>query len=85
MDIVLNAAEIAELMGQSPDSKDQGGFQSLLVGLQERLNVQTGALTLTQEDIERIGRYAFDYRSGGWQGRLRRIFERHLGPNLGRA
>jgi len=39
---------------------------------------------LTDVDLERIPRYAFDYGNGGFEGRLRRIFERHLGPNLNR-
>jgi len=36
--------------------------------------------------LDRIARYAFKYRNGGWQSRLRRIFGRTLGPTLdGRA
>jgi hypothetical protein len=36
----------------------------------------------SSEIAERIHRYAFSYRKGGWQARLLRIFGRTLGPNL---
>lgn len=47
----------------------QGGFQSLLRELQDR--VGTGSvLTLTPDLIARIVRYVQDYGQGGFQGRL---------------
>jgi len=85
MTIVLNAHELAELDRQPASTKNNGGFQSILVGFQERLDCATGRITLSQRDLDRIARYAFNYRNGGWQRRLKRIFERTLGPNLGRV
>lgn len=85
MRVMLNAYELAELDLQNPATKGNGGWQRLIVGLQERVNRATGELMLSGKDIERIARYAFDYRRGGWQGRLMRIFGRTLGPNLGRG
>ncbi|MFP2872625.1 DNA-methyltransferase [Acetobacter tropicalis] len=82
--IILNAQEIAELLLQDPSTKKDGGFQSLLVSLQERLNKTTGSLTLDASDLERIPKYAFDYKQGGWEERLKSIFQRTLGPKLGR-
>jgi hypothetical protein len=32
----------------------------------------------------RIPKYAFDYKQDGWEDRLKAIFSRTLGPNLGR-
>lgn len=84
MNVTLNKSEIADLMEQPRDTKDSGGFQSLLVSLQEKLNPGSGELTLSPSDLDRIPRYAFDYRNGGWQSRLVKIFGRVLGPNLGR-
>ncbi|MGE0393903.1 MAG: aspartyl-tRNA synthetase [Vicinamibacterales bacterium] len=84
MKVKLNEKEVAELDRQNPSTKSNGGFQGLLVGLQSRVDRLTGILDLTGRDIERIQRYAFDYRRGGWQGRLLRIFGRNLGPSLGR-
>ena len=80
----LNASEIEFLDRQSPSTSQDGGFQSLLVRLQEKIDRGTGALPLTQKDIERIGRYAFDYGNGGWESRLTGAFGRTLGPSLGR-
>jgi hypothetical protein len=83
--ITLTPEERAALLEQSEESKNRGGYQNFLVGLQRRLDTKSGQLDLTITDRERIARYAFDYRSGGWQARLRRIFGRSLGPNLGRV
>lgn len=83
MTITLTVGELAELDRQSPATKSKGGFQGLLVGLQQTVNRVTRELTLSAKDLERIARYAFDYKRGGWQGRLTHIFGRTLGPNLG--
>jgi hypothetical protein len=84
MRIVLTLEELAELDRQSPATKNKGGFQGLLVTLQQKVNRFTRELVLDARDLERIARYAFDYKRGGWQGRLTRIFGRTLGPTLGR-
>jgi hypothetical protein len=85
MDIVLNAAEVASLFKQDPNTKTDGGFQSLLVGLQEKCSRATGALSLTSNEIGRIKKYAFDYGNGGWEDRLTAIFATSLGPRLDRV
>ncbi len=84
MKVILNAAERAELFKQDPATKGDGGFQSLLVGLQQRLDPIDNSLALFAADLDRIPAYAFDYQNGGWQTRLKAIFARHLGPKLGR-
>ena len=84
MDIVLNVAEMEMLFRQDPATESDGGFQGLLIRLQNNTDPATGALTLFPEDLERIQRYAFDYGNGGWEARLRSMFERHLGSDLGR-
>lgn len=81
---MLNNAEIALLDRQGEETQGDGGFQSLLVDLQRQVNRVTGEITLSDEHEERIPRYAFDYRNGGWESRLISIFGRTLGPNLGR-
>jgi class 3 adenylate cyclase/cellulose biosynthesis protein BcsQ len=81
---ILNPEERSALFKQNPKSKSGGGFQAFLVGLQERVDTKTGRLELTTYDRERIARYAHDYRGGGWQLRLKKIFARTLGANLGR-
>lgn len=84
MNVVLNEAEYEVLLRQDPTTRDNGGYQRFLVSLQERTNEQTMELELTDEDLEKIPRYAFDYGQGGWEDRLIHIFGRHLGASLGR-
>ena len=81
MKITLNENELNRLFDPA-GTRGQGGFQSLLESLQARTERTTGALKLTDDDLERISRYAFDYGNGGWENRLKVIFERTLGANL---
>jgi len=82
--ITLNQDEISILDRQDPSTRTNGGFQSFLVSLQERLDRDTGEISLTDKDLRRIPQYAFDYAQGGWEDRLNAIFSRSLGPTLGR-
>lgn len=72
----LKNSEIATLCLQNPLTKSDGGFQSLLVELQQQLNKVTGLIVLYAKYIERIYRYSHKYNHGGWQNMLRRIFGR---------
>ena len=81
--VKLDAAERAELSKQHPSTSSDGGFQSLLVSLQSRVQAN-GDLILGLDDLERIPRYAFDYGNGGWENTLMSIFSRTLGGKLGR-
>ncbi len=83
--VVLTDGEKASLFKQNPASRSGGGFQAFLVRLQERVNPATNTLELGLSDRERIARYAHDYKGGGWQGRLGKIFGRTLGQDLGRS
>ena len=60
----------------------QGGFQSMMNNLRARADQSTGNIEISDDDLERIQRYAFQYGGGGFEARLRSIFERTLGPNL---
>lgn len=80
MDIQLDSSERAEL---AKEIAGEGGFQSLMRSLRQRSAIK-GKLTLSPDDRAKIPRYAFDYGNGGFESRLRAIFERHLGPGLGR-
>ena len=84
MDVILNAAETAEIDKQDPRTKGDGGFQSLMVRFQTRINRVTGQIQLTTSDLRRIPMYAFKYKKGGWEDRLKKAFGRTLGPDLGR-
>lgn len=82
MDLVLNTAELVSLFKQDPRKKGDGGWQSLIVALQEACDRTTGAVPLTLLQRRRIRRYAFKYKNGGWESRLKATFSRHLGPKL---
>jgi len=74
--VKLSKEEYRELLKQSPDSKDKGGFQRFLVGLQGRVNKQTLELELSSNDLERIHRWKSNSSKGGWQSRFKKIFGR---------
>ena len=82
MNLLLSNAETASLFKQAAATEGDGGWQSLIVGLQKKCNRPTGAISLTARDRERIRRYAFKYGNGGWESRLVAIFGHHLGPLL---
>jgi len=84
MEVMLNAQEIELLFRQDPITKGRGGFQDLLIRLQQKTDPNTEVLLLSADDLEQVPRYAFDYGNGGWEDRLKSIFERNLGPKLGR-
>ena len=60
---------------ESPDDTEQ---------LQKQFDESTNTITLYDDDLEKIPRYAFNYGHGGWENTLKIIFERTLGSNLGR-
>jgi hypothetical protein len=62
----------------------RGGFEDFLRRLQKQVNHATRTITVSDEDLENIPRFAFDYKQGGWETRLTTIFGRVLGPKLGR-
>ena len=80
----LNTMEQEFLFRQDAAARSDGGWQSLLVKLQDQFDPTSMQITVDDRDLERIPRYAFDYGNGGWEGRLSGIFSRHLGPQLGR-
>ena len=82
--VTLTENEMEILFPQDPATKEDGGWQRLLVTLQELIDPATRILTILPITLERIQRYAFDYQNGGWEDRLKSIFSRTLGANLGR-
>jgi hypothetical protein len=84
MTVNLSDREIAELDKQNPATANNGGFQNFLIRLRRQCDSATGELALSVSDLERIPRYAFGYGNGGWENRLKNIFGRTLGSNLGR-
>jgi hypothetical protein len=63
-------------------AKVPGGFQNLMKLCVLRTDRDTRIIRLTQDMMEKIHRYAFAYKRGGWENGLKAIFSRHLGPKL---
>lgn len=78
----LNDGERDALFRQDPATASDGGWQSLLVKLQNQTDSNTGEIRVYDDDARRIRQYAFNYGNGGWENRLTATFGRHMGPNL---
>jgi hypothetical protein len=62
-------AHVAEkLLAVDTSTERDGGFQKLAVTLQRQLDRETGVLSLSTSDVEKIERYRNQYGQGGWQG-----------------
>lgn len=83
--VILNQEERDILDIQATSTANDGGYQNFMVRLQSMLDRATNELTLSDSDLARIPKYAYDYGQGGWQNRLEAIFSRTLGPRLGRT
>lgn len=56
----------------SANTNGTGGFQSLIIDMQDR--VDDGEIELDEDDVDRILRCAYCYGNGGWEGQLTSIF-----------
>jgi hypothetical protein len=74
----LNENEKSLLFKQDEVTKSDGGWQSLMVNLQNQFNEQTMVINLDEKILEKIPRYAYKYGQGGWENRLTGIFYRHM-------
>lgn len=61
--------------------KTKGGFQRLAEHLQMRARPDH-SIILDHNLLADIHHHGTKHGSGGWQGALKKIFERNLGPNL---
>ena len=82
--VFLTDYEIAALLCPDPVTASEDGWQALLTRLALRVDRTTGRLHLDTHDLHDIPRYALDSGNADWEARLRLIFERSLGPSLGR-
>ena len=79
LQIKLTAEEAQTLMRRV---EGNGGWQSLFRRLQDGYDPKTGDIIVSGDDADKLRDYCNDYGDGGWQGRLRKVFRRTLGPNL---
>lgn len=83
MKVKLTYGELKELLRQDPTKASGGGFQNYLVQLGFRVDDVSGELELSDEDLEKINRYATAYGTGGYETRMFKVFGRTLGEHLG--
>lgn len=63
------------------DIRGEGGFQSFCRRLQDRCK-QSSVLTLSQEEFERMARYATSYGEGGFQQQLRTLLANWVAQHM---
>jgi hypothetical protein len=83
--VKLTVGEIKSLNEILNRQKGCGGFQNLIRHVWYHLDENTGELHLSHLLMERIHRYAFEYRNAYWRCHLRKVFRRTLGINLNRG
>lgn len=79
----LSKEELNELLRHDPATKNRGGFQRFLIGLQSRVNRVSGEIDLSESDMNRILRHGRNPSRGGWQASIRKIFARHFDFDAG--
>ena len=58
------------------DISGNGGFQSLMIELQNKFDSSASVLIINnQELLEKVIKYAYQYKSGGYQNRLKKILD----------
>ncbi len=85
MCIKLTAGEVKLLREVANGCHGRGGFQNLLLQLWYRVDDDSGELVVPRLLLERIYRYAFQYKNTTWRKTLRKVFRRTLGANLDRG
>jgi hypothetical protein len=54
------------------------GFANFIFRLGERVDPNTGSITLSRPEVQRIQRYIKRYKTGGYQLLLNKVFKRPL-------
>jgi hypothetical protein len=74
----LNRTEIDVLRSLPTSHRNKSGFANFIYRLGERVNPNSGSITLSREEIKRIQRYIRRYKTGGYQAMLKKAFKRSL-------
>jgi hypothetical protein len=77
----LNRSEIETLRSLPTAHRNKSGFANFIFQLGERVDPNTGSVTLRRDEVRRIQRYIKRYKTGGYQLMLKKAFTRPL--NLG--
>lgn len=74
----LNQLEVIALLSVPTTHKSKSGFAHFLVTLGARLDRNSGKISLSRAEVDRIQRYIKRYRTGGYQSYLKKAFKRPL-------
>ncbi len=76
--IIFSKEEYNEIMRQDPETRNRGGFQGFLIGLQCRTKKKDRSIELSPSDVDKILKRGSNPKKGGWQSRIRKIFGGHF-------
>ena len=74
----LRRPEIDVLRSLPSNHRNRSGFANFIYKLGERVDPNSGSITLSRQEVDRIQRYIKRYRTGGYQTMLRKAFKRAL-------
>jgi hypothetical protein len=74
----LHRTEIDMLRSLPSGHRNKSGFASFIFRLGERVDPNSGSITLTRPEVQRIQRYIKRYKTGGYQSMLKKAFKRPL-------
>jgi len=74
----LNRNEIDNLRSLPSQHRNKSGFANFIFHLGERVDPNTGSITLSRSEVKRIQRYIKRYKTGGYQLLLKKAFKRPL-------
>ena len=74
----LRQPEVNVLLSLPSAHRNKSGFANFIFKLGQRVNPNTGSITLSPEEVQRIQRYIKRYKTGGYQLMLKKAFKRPL-------
>ena len=77
-DLRLNGKEVTILRSLPSSHRNKSGFTNFIFKLGQRVNPNSGKISLTRPEVKRIQRYIKRYKTGGYQAMLKKAFKRPL-------
>jgi len=74
----LHRGEIDTLRSLPSQHRNKSGFANFIFRLGERVDPNTGSITLSRAEVQRIQPYIKRYKTGGYQLLLKTVFKRPL-------
>lgn len=74
----LNRVEVDVLRSLPTAHRNKSGFANFIFRLGQRVDPNSGSITLSRPEVLRIQRYIKRYKTGGYQMMLKKAFKRSL-------